>query len=68
MRGRGNVVGIATRYGLDGPGIESRWRAKFSAPVQTFYTFGTESFPGGKGGRWVALTTHLHLAPKLNKE
>jgi hypothetical protein len=26
-------VGIATRYGLDGPGIESR-RREFSAPVQ----------------------------------
>jgi hypothetical protein len=23
-RGRDSVVGIATRYGLDGPGIESR--------------------------------------------
>jgi hypothetical protein len=31
----GGVVGIATRYGLDGPGIESRWGAKFSAPVLT---------------------------------
>jgi hypothetical protein len=28
-------VGIATRYGLDGPGIESRWRARFSATFQT---------------------------------
>jgi len=32
---RGSSVGIATRYVLDGPGIESRWRARFSAPVQT---------------------------------
>jgi hypothetical protein len=24
--GRDSSVGIATRYGLDGPGIESRWR------------------------------------------
>ena len=23
--GPGSVVGIATAYGLDGPGIESRW-------------------------------------------
>ena len=23
--GSGSVVGIATAYGLDGPGIESRW-------------------------------------------
>ena len=28
-------VGMATRYGLDGPRIESRWSARFSAPVQT---------------------------------
>jgi hypothetical protein len=48
-------VGIATRYGLDGPGIESRWGARFSAPVQTgpgahpaSYTMGTGCFPGVK--------------------
>jgi hypothetical protein len=48
-------VGIATRYRLDGPGIESRWGARFSAPVQTgpgacpaSYTMGTGSFPGVK--------------------
>ena len=29
-----SVVGIATRYGLDGPRIESRWGARFFAPVQ----------------------------------
>ena len=33
--GRDSSVGIATRYWLDGPGIESRWGARFSAPVQT---------------------------------
>ena len=33
--GRDSAVGIATRYGLDNPGIESRWGATFSAPVQT---------------------------------
>jgi len=27
-------VGIATRYWLDGPGIKSRWEARFPAPVQ----------------------------------
>jgi hypothetical protein len=26
IRARDSSVGIATRYGLDGPGIESRWR------------------------------------------
>jgi hypothetical protein len=43
-----------TRYGLDGPGIESRLGGgRFSAPVQTgagahpaFYTTGIGSFPG----------------------
>ena len=54
--GRDSSVGIATRYGLDGPGIESRWgRPRFSAHVHTgpgaqpaSYTVGTESFPGVK--------------------
>jgi hypothetical protein len=27
VRGRDSSVGIATHYGLDGPGIESRWGA-----------------------------------------
>jgi hypothetical protein len=53
--GRDNSVGIATRYGLAGPGIESQWGARLSAPVQTgpgahsaSYTMGTGSFPEGK--------------------
>ena len=53
--GRDSSVGIATRYGLDGPGIESQWGARFSAPVQTgpgaypaSCTMGTGSFPGVK--------------------
>jgi hypothetical protein len=29
LRGPGNVVGIATAYGLDGPRIESRWGRDF---------------------------------------
>jgi len=29
-------VGVATGYKLDGPGIESRWRARFIAPLQVF--------------------------------
>ena len=51
--GPGSSVDIATGYGLDGPGIESRWEARFSAPVQTgpgahpaSCTMGTGSFPG----------------------
>ena len=53
--GPGSSVGIATGYGLDGPGIESRYGARFSAPVQTgpgahpaSCTRGTGSFPGGE--------------------
>jgi hypothetical protein len=30
---RDSSVGIATCYGLDGPEIEYRWVARFSAPV-----------------------------------
>jgi len=48
-------VGIATRYGLDGPGIESRLGVRFSALGQTgpgahpaSYKMGTGSLPGVK--------------------
>ena len=60
--GLGSSVGLATVYGLDGLGIESRWGARFSAPVQTSpeahpasCTMGTGPFPGvrcGRGWRW----------------
>jgi hypothetical protein len=33
--GRDSSVGIATRYGLEGPGIESRKRERFSSTFQT---------------------------------
>ena len=33
--GLDSSVGIAISYGLDGPGIESRWGARFSVPVHT---------------------------------
>ena len=39
--GPDSSVGIATRYWLDGPGIESRWGARYSALVQT----GPEAHP-----------------------
>jgi hypothetical protein len=48
MRGPG-VLGIATRYGLDGPGIESRWGERFSAPVQTGPGTHPESHTMGNG-------------------
>jgi len=59
-----------TGYGLDGPGIESRWEARFSAPVQTdpgahpaSCTMGTRSLPEAKSGRGVTLTSHPFLVP-----
>ena len=66
----GSSVRIANDYGLDGPGIESRWGRDFP-PVQTgpgahpaSCTMGTGSFPGVKCGRGVLLTTHPLLAPR----
>ena len=54
-KGQNTVVGIATRYGPEGPGTESRWGASFSIKVQTgpgahpdSYTMGTGSFLDGK--------------------
>ena len=34
-KGRDSSAGIATRHELGGPGIGSRWGARFSTPVQT---------------------------------
>ena len=62
--GPGNSVGIATDYGLDDPGIESRWGRVFP-PIQTgpgahpaTCKMGTGPFPGVKCGRSVLLTIH----------
>jgi hypothetical protein len=52
-RGPGSSVGIATDYGLDGPGIESRWGEVFrtcpdrlQGPPSLLYN-GYRVFPGG---------------------
>jgi hypothetical protein len=52
IQGRDTVVSIATRYGLDGPRIESRWGKAFPHPSRTALrptqppiTMGTGSFP-----------------------
>jgi len=67
-------VGIATACGLDVPGTESRWGARFSAHVQTgpgthtaSCTMDTGSFPGEKSGRGVTLTSHPLLVPWSRK-
>jgi hypothetical protein len=53
--GRDSSINIETRYGSDGPGIESQWQARVSALVQTspgahsaLSTVGTGSFLGVK--------------------
>ena len=53
--GRDSAVGIATRYGLEGPWIESRWRERLSTSGQTgpgahpaSCAIGTGSFSGVK--------------------
>ena len=63
--GSGSVLGIATGYGLDNPGIESRWRRDFPhlsrpalGPTLASCTMGTVSFPWVKSGRGVTLTPH----------
>jgi hypothetical protein len=52
---RDSSVGISTRYGLDGPGIESPRGARRSAPVQTDHLYnGYRVFPWGKAaGEWL---------------
>ena len=72
--GPSSSVGIATGYGLDCPGIESRCGARFSAPVQTgpgthpaSCTMDIGSYPGVKSGRGVTLTPHPLLVPWLWK-
>jgi len=57
--GRVSTVGIETRYGLDGPGIEYRWGEIFCdlpdrpwGPPSLLYN-GYRVFPGGKAaGAW----------------
>ena len=58
--GQDSSVGIATRIGLEGPGIESRWGARFSATrpgrpwgLPSLLYNGYRVFPGGKAaGAW----------------
>ena len=66
-RSRNGVVGIATRYGLEGPGIEYWWRQDFPhlsrpapRPIQPPVQWVPGLSQGGKGGQSVALATHPH--------
>jgi hypothetical protein len=72
--GPGSVVGIATGYGLDVPGIEYWWGGDFphlsrlalgAHPASC--TIGTGSFPGVESGGRMTLTPHHFLEPWLWK-
>ena len=70
-----SIVGIATGYGLDGPGIESRWELDFPHmsraalwPNPASCIVGAGSFPGVKSGRGVTLNPHPFLVPLVMKE
>jgi len=70
--GPGSVVGIATGYELDGPGIGSRWGTRFFAPVQTQTQPPVQWVPGFspgvKSSRGVTLTPHPLLVPLVMKQ
>ena len=73
--GPGSSVGIANGYGLDGPGIESRWRRDFPhlsrpalGPTQPPVQWVPGLSPGVKSGRGVTLTPHPLLVPLVMKE
>jgi DNA-binding transcriptional LysR family regulator len=74
MRGPGSVIGIATGYGLDGPGIESRWRGVIFrtcpdrpwGPPSLLYN-GYWVFTEVKSGRGVMLIPHPLLVPWSRK-
>jgi hypothetical protein len=71
--GRDSSVGVATGYGLDGPGVRISVGKRFSAPVQTgpgahpvSYTMGTGSFSGVKRPER-GVDHPPHLAPRFKK-
>jgi hypothetical protein len=74
VSGLGSSVSITTGYGLDRPGIESRWGEIFLTcrdwpwgPSSLLYN-GYRFFPGVKSGRGVTLTSHPLLVSLVMKE
>jgi len=71
IHGSENVkFGTGTRYGLEGPGIEFRWRRDFPHPWigprvdSASYIMGYRRY----SVRSVAFDTYLHLEPRLEKQ
>jgi hypothetical protein len=73
--GRDSSVGIVTRYGLDGLGIESRWGRDFPYPsrqalglTQPPAQWVLGLFPVGKVARAWCRPPNPQLAPRLKKQ
>jgi hypothetical protein len=73
--GPGSSVGIATGYGLGGPGIESRWGRDFPrlsrpslGPTQSPVQWVPGISLGVQSGRGVTLTPHPLLVPLVMKD
>jgi hypothetical protein len=73
--GRDSEVSIATRYGLDGPGLKSRWGEEIFrtrpdrpwGPPSLLYNRYRISFPGVKRQER-AVNHDPHLAPRAKKD
>jgi hypothetical protein len=65
--GRDMTVGIATRYGLEGPGIESRWVRDFPQP-SSFHYNGYRLLSRGLKRPGHGVYHPLYLASRLKKE
>ena len=70
-RSRDSSVDVATRYGLDCPGIESRWERDIPhpsrpalGPTQPSVQW-VQGLSWGSSGRDVTLTTHPNIVPLL---
>jgi hypothetical protein len=66
-RGPGSSVSIATDYGLDGLGIESRWRRDFPHLPSLLYDR-YRVFLRLESGWGVTLTPHPLLMPRSKKQ
>jgi hypothetical protein len=68
--GRDSSVGIETRYGMNSPGIESQWGARYSTSVQTGPAAHPAPYAMDIGLKWPGrgVDHPPHLAPRLKKE
>jgi hypothetical protein len=71
--GRDNVVGLAIRYRLGGPGLKSRWERDLPdpsrpspRPTQPSVQSALGLLPWGKVAMTWQCTPSTHLAPRLN--